>query len=119
MMKTLSFIGAFLLFGCAQVTVGRDFDTSKVGEIVKGKTSREEVLKLFGEPQEKDAQLGVERWIYVKRVTSAAPKSEWLRFAYRGDVQERKLLIIFDQGLVKDMVYSEASKPFGSSLGFN
>lgn len=119
MMKTLSFVGAILLFGCAQVTVGRDFDTSKIGEIVKGKTSREEVLKLLGEPEAKDSQLGLERWVYVKRVTSAAPKPEWLRFGYRGEVQERKLLIIFDQGLVKDVAYSEASKPFGSSLGFN
>lgn len=119
MTKNLYFIWILLLVGCAQITVGKDFDQTKLDQVVKGKTSKEEVLRIFGEPMEKDAEMGIERWVYVSRVTSAAPKPEWLRISYRGNVQERRLLVVFDHGLVKDVVFSEASRPFGSSLGFN
>ena len=38
-----------MLAGCA-ITYGREFDTTKVSQIVKGKTTKEEVRAMLGEP---------------------------------------------------------------------
>ena len=119
MMKTFIFFGFFFLIGCAQITVGMNFDKDKVDQIVKGRTSKAEVVKIFGDPVEKEAEAGQERWIYVNRVTSAAPKPEWIRLSYRGEVKEKKLVILFDQDTVKDILFYETIRPFGSSLGLN
>jgi len=119
MTKTFIFFGLFFLIGCAQITVGMDFDKTKVEQIVKGKSSKEEVVKILGEPVEKETEARVERWIYVNRVTSAAPKPEWIRLSYQGEVKEKKLVILFDQDTVKDVLFYETIKPFGSSLGLN
>lgn len=107
------------MLGCAQVTVGRSLERARLQELVKGKTSKEEVLKILGEPVERDLEGSVERWVYVNRVTSASPKPEWFRLSYAGSVREKKLLIVFDRGIVKDFSYTEGTRPFGSSLGFN
>jgi len=122
MMKIFSVFGSFLIIGvigCAHIIVGTDFDKTKINQIAKGKTSKEEVAKIFGEPVEKGTEAGLERWVYINRVTSATPKPEWLGLSYRGDTRERMLVIIFGQDTVKDIMFSETTRPFASSLGLN
>ncbi len=118
MMKALTLIGFLFVFGCAQIAVGMDFDRTKLDRIVKGKTSKGEVVKILGEPTDKDTEAGLERWIYVHRVTSASPKPEWLGLSYRGDTKEKRLAIIFERDVVRDFLVSETTRPFVSSVGF-
>lgn len=118
-MKSFFVVLFVLASACARITVGKDFDQTELGQIAKGKTSREEVVKILGEPAEKTTEAGLERWIYIHRVTSATPGLQWLRLSYRGDVKERRLVIVFGGDTVQDVLFSEHSKPYVSSLGFN
>jgi outer membrane protein assembly factor BamE (lipoprotein component of BamABCDE complex) len=55
------------IWGCAtaESTGGRDFDSSQVSQIVKGKTTSDEILKMFGTPNEKQPEMeDAERWSY-------------------------------------------------------
>ncbi len=117
--NTFTFFAFLLLIGCAHITVGTELDRNKTDQIVKGKTSKEEIEKIFGEPTEKITEAGLERWIYVNRITSASPRPDWLGLSYRGDTKEKTLAIIFEQDTVKDFSFSETSKPFVSSLGLH
>ncbi len=114
-----AFFAVLFLVGCAHITVGTQLDKNKTDQIVKGKTSKEEIGKMFGEPTEKTTEAGLERWIYVNRITSASPRPDWLGVSYQGDTKEKTLAIIFEQDTVKDFSLSETSKPFVSSLGLH
>ncbi len=118
-MKAFAILGFFLVIGCAQINVGTDLDKPKLDQIVKGKTTREEITKIFGQPGEKETEAGMERRIYVNRVTSASPGLAWIGLSYRGDVKEKRLVIVFDHDLVKDISFSEGVKPFVSTIGLN
>ena len=118
-MKTFALLGFFLLIGCAQIIVGMDLDKPKADQIVRDKTTKEEITKIFGPPVEKEIEAGMERWIYVNRVTSASPKLAWIGLSYQGDVKEKRLVIVFDHDLVKDTSFSEEVKPFVSTVRIN
>ncbi len=122
MVKTLSVFGFFLItgvIGCAHIVVGTQFDEGKIDQIVKGKTTKDDVARTFGDPAEQETKAGLERWVYINRVTSVAPSPEWLGLSYRGDTKEKMLVVIFDQDIVKDVTFSQTTKPFVSSLGLN
>jgi outer membrane protein assembly factor BamE (lipoprotein component of BamABCDE complex) len=62
------FSACLCLWGCATettTTTGKDFDSSKVSQIVKGKTTADEIVAMFGTPYTKqpDADDG-EKWEY-------------------------------------------------------
>ncbi len=69
------FLGLCLcLWGCAtaQSTAGRDFDSSKVSQIVKGKTTSDEIFAMFGTPYSKQPEVdGGERWLYSYATATA------------------------------------------------
>lgn len=122
MVKTLSVLVFSLItgvIGCAHIVVGTQFDKGKIDQIVKGKTTKDDVARTFGDPAEQETKAGLERWVYINRVTSAAPSPEWLGLSYRGDTKEKMLVVIFDQDIVKDVTFSQTTKPFVSSLGLN
>lgn len=112
-------IGVILIAGCAQMTVGRDFEKAKVDQVIVGKTTKQEVLKIMGTPMEKEVEGGLEKWIYVYRVAVGTPRPQWVHLLYRGDMKEKRLAIIFDQDSVMDIVFSETTKPFNWKIGFN
>jgi hypothetical protein len=73
--RTLLALG-LCLWGCAShVTKGNDFDSSTVDKIVNGKTTADELINLFGAPQEKRPETdNGERWIYYyEDLTTKAP----------------------------------------------
>ncbi len=87
---------AIVLFGCAGIVreIGRDFDSTKVDQIKKGKTTADEVMKLFGEP--------------VSKLVVSVTESQWIYTYSRGPADKPKeLQIILIDGVVKDYVYSE------------
>ncbi len=65
---SIGVIALCLVFcGCTTVqsTSGRDFDNSKVSQIVKGKTTSNDILEMFGRPASKQPEMDdAERWSY-------------------------------------------------------
>jgi hypothetical protein len=58
---------SFALFGCATAhsTAGRDFDTYKVNQIVKGQTTSDDIVAMFGTPQSKQPKdADTVMWVY-------------------------------------------------------
>ncbi len=93
-----------VLLGCS--TAGRDFDSTKVSHIVKGKTTASELVKMFGAHHSKMALSNDrEEWIYI--VPSGAKD------------RNRKLDIILNQGVVESYTYTimEAGQEKPFSLG--
>lgn len=102
--------------GCvtiSKVTRGNDFDAAKKELIVKGKTTKAEMVNIFGEPKDKgiDSQ-NREQWIYL-----------YEEGEYKGDpwtgiygcveskIRTKKLLVIFDGDIVQNFVYSDSITP--------
>src|SRR3972149_2120704 len=58
--------------GCA-ITYGREFDTTKVSQIQKGKTTKDEVRAMLGEPASTSVTADFEQWTYAyeKRMPAA------------------------------------------------
>jgi outer membrane protein assembly factor BamE (lipoprotein component of BamABCDE complex) len=58
--------------GCV-ITYGREFDTTKVSQIVAGKTTKEEVRAMLGEPASTAVTADFEQWTYAyeKRLPAA------------------------------------------------
>jgi hypothetical protein len=55
----------FCMFMSACVTVGHRFDTDAVAKIVIGKTTQNDISKLFGEPFRTGVDSGDTTWTYV------------------------------------------------------
>ena len=71
---------ALYLCGCATAnsTAGRDFDSSKVSQIVKGITRADEILAVFGTPGSKQPEAeNAERWIYSYITATAHAQAGW------------------------------------------
>ena|SRR5258708_2543379 len=66
------------LFGCAtaHTTAGRDFDATKVSQIVKGKTTSSDILAMFGTPYSKQPKDNDEEmWVYSYAEATAHAQS--------------------------------------------
>jgi outer membrane protein assembly factor BamE (lipoprotein component of BamABCDE complex) len=70
----LLFAACLSISACATSTStsGRDFESAKVAQIVKGKTTTGEILAMFGTPQTKQPEAdGGERWLYSYATATA------------------------------------------------
>lgn len=86
--------------------IGRPIDEAKIQQIVKGKTTMEDVIAMFGTPQD-NFQMG-ENTLYVYRYTEN--KQSMLAMPYstssKGNSTSDELSITFDKsGLVKAYSY--------------
>ena len=114
---------SFLFTACATTTVrklGTDFDITKCDSIVKGKSTKQDIVQLLGEPFNKKLEAsGAEKWIYLYRTTTIISKPSQpfqpQASSEEGTVNEKKLEIIFDQDIVKNYVTSEATRPFSQT----
>jgi outer membrane protein assembly factor BamE (lipoprotein component of BamABCDE complex) len=60
------------LWGCTDLSTGRDFDTSKVRQIVRRKTTEKQILAMFGTPLRKyPVQSSGEGWTYTFQTAAA------------------------------------------------
>jgi len=117
--KILFILTVSLLFAaCATTdvtTFGKDFDKTKTDSIVKGQTTKQEIVQLLGEPHDKTLQeSGTELWVYLYQVTEITTKPPLTAFhsvKSEGTVKEKKLEISFDQDVVKNFVLSESTRP--------
>jgi len=106
---TLSFAFALVSIACATsvMTVGRDFDITKVDQIQKGKTTQQEILNMFGVPWSKTTQEDSEIWSYgytksVGRATSFIVTTSATAQAY-----SKNLIVTFDSlGITKSFSHT-------------
>ena len=113
---------ATLLAGCA--TVGRKLDQTSVDKIKKGETTREEVLKLIGSPDQmtRDGSGNVTfSYMYVR--ATAKPETYIPivgAFAGGANVQNQMVIVTFGpDGIVKDIIstYGATESGMGTSAG--
>jgi outer membrane protein assembly factor BamE (lipoprotein component of BamABCDE complex) len=113
---------ALSLIGCA--TVGRKLDQSSVEKIKKGETTREEVLRLIGSPDQmtRDGNGNITMtYMYVR----ATAKPETFipiigAFAGGANVQNQMVMVVTGpDGVVKDIVssYGSTESSHGLSTG--
>ena len=115
---------ASMLTLSACVSVGRKLDTAKIDEIKKGETTRQQVLKLLGSPDQitKDGSGNVTfQYMHVR----ATPKAESFipvvgMFAGGANVQNQLLMVTFGKDeVVTDLIstYGASESGVGASAG--
>lgn len=87
-----------LLSACA--TVGKDFDHALVATVKNGKTTKAEVLGLFGKPFKTGLQNGSEIWIY-----------ETNTYTVSGNDSSKNFTIVFDKSGVVQTHQMMSSMP--------
>lgn len=100
---TASALVALALAAC--LTVGRDFPVDKIGEIAIGKTTRDEIHRLFGGPWRTGIEDGRRTWTYGR-----------YRYKLFGTTETRDLVVRFDtNGVVASYTFN-AAPPLEGSL---
>lgn len=94
---------ALCLAGC--LTVGRDFPVDAVGQIAIGKTTRDDVHRMFGTPWRTGLEDGRRTWTYGH-----------YRYKLFGTTETRDLVVRFDpNGVVASYTFN-AAPPLEGSL---
>ena len=78
-------IACLSLFLAACATVGRDFETARVADIKIGKTTQEDIEKMFGKPWRTGIEDGLRTWTYGKYHYSAFGKTSTRDLVVRFD----------------------------------
>ena len=111
MKKILLIVLALCIVSCDKTNKNliKNDDKQLAEMVVKGKTTKEEVKKMFGEPNEKGLnENGKEKWMYVHNETSMNPMNyiPVTKVLIGKDGKVRKLVIIFDKDVVYEVVAS-------------
>ena len=118
-------LSCLLLVGCAGQTGNQILADKKAEDLdlllIKGKTTQEEVKKIFGEPNDSDIMLdGSLKWTYQhvyrsKMVRNFIPIVS--AFSSGTDDTTRKLVIIFKDGIVNQFSFSTAQGETTEGVG--
>ncbi len=106
-MKTVLMLSLLFLVGCATVNMnrGNEFDETKTNRLIKGQTTKEEVLKLLGEPMSKSFTADNETWKYFyQKIISKA--QSFIVTTAKVDTEIKSLDITFTNGVLSDYVYT-------------
>lgn len=119
-MKLLVVIASLLvLAGCA--STGRKLDEAKINQIKKGQTTREDVIKLVGSPDQMMRTASGETTFTYTYFRATAKASSFIpivgAFAGGADVQNQMLMVTFGpDNLVKDYVSTYGATDTGTGL---
>lgn len=105
-----------VLAGCATavITKGVDFNDTRADEIVKGKTTKAEISRMFGAPFQKSVTDSTETWVYSYTKSSAEGSSVLNITTVKGDILEKNLTVEFDRSdVVKTFSYISSAKGKG------
>lgn len=116
------FLLSLILSGCAGQSGNQklaDTHTSELNKVlVKGQTTKESVIEIFGEPNDTDIMdNGREKWIYShlrkdSKIVNYVPVANW--FTSGTDDTTKKLVIIFHNGVVENF---SSSTSLGETKG--
>jgi len=104
----------FTFVSCASSTFvsGTDFDLSKADKIIKGKSTKEEVISLFGQPFNKSMINSAEIWTYQYMKSTGRATSIIIATNVTSHVDYKSLTISFDSnGVVQSTMYNVTGNP--------
>jgi outer membrane protein assembly factor BamE (lipoprotein component of BamABCDE complex) len=104
----------FVLSGCAtsSYSTGRDFDSSSVNQIIKGETTRADLLQMLGQPFSKTVMSeNEEKWIYMYSSGTAKAQSYVFTMKVESTGRQKMLDILLRDGIVTNYTYNEGPTP--------
>jgi len=110
-------IGLFIIFisyGCAtsSYSVGQQFASENVSKIVKGKTTTDDLLNLFGQPFTKTVVSETEeKWLYMHSAGTASAQSYVVTMKVQTTGYQKMLDILIKNGIVTNFAYTEGPAP--------
>ncbi|MCK4828373.1 hypothetical protein KA005_72255 [bacterium] len=103
-----------VLSGCAtsSYSTGRDFDSSSVNQIIKGETTRADLLQMLGRPFSKTVMSeNEEKWIYMYSSGTAKAQSYFFTMKVESTGRQKMLDILLRDGIVTNYTYNEGLMP--------
>lgn len=96
--------------GCAtsSYSVGRDFSTENVNKILKGKTTGNDLLQMFGEPFSKTVLSETEeKWLYTYSSGTASAQSYVFTMKVESTGRQKTLDILLKNGVVTNFTFTD------------
>jgi outer membrane protein assembly factor BamE (lipoprotein component of BamABCDE complex) len=106
--------GILSLAGCATAnyTAGRDFTQESVSQIIKGKTTGEELTALMGQPDAKAVMSATEeKWTYQYINTTSSAQSYVVSMSVETTGIRKLLDVLIKDGVVINYAYTEGPIP--------
>ena len=107
------------LAGCAtsSYSVGKKFASENVSQIIKGKTTSEELLALLGEPYSKTVlSASDEKWIYMYSEGTTKAQSYIVSMDVEMTGSQKMLDVLISDGVVANFAYTEGPHPYNMQL---
>jgi outer membrane protein assembly factor BamE (lipoprotein component of BamABCDE complex) len=104
-------IAVLFVLGCATVNtwIGKDFDQTKTSQILKDKSNKNDITKLFGEPYTKTQTPDKEIWKYFYQQIKTSAQTIIVT-TVQTNTEIKSLEVVFENNIVKD--YSYTFQPF-------
>ena len=106
----LALVVSVFAAGCAtsNYTYGRDFPSENAKQIVKGKTTSAELVRIVGEPFSKHVISETEeKWIYTYANGSSSAQSYIVTMKVKTTGQQKTLDVLLKNGVVVNYVLNE------------
>lgn len=104
-----------LVTGCAtsSYSVGKDFASENISQVIKGKTTSEELTALLGEPYTKTVlSASDEKWIYMHSEAIAKAQSYIISMDVKTTGTQKMLDVLISNGIVVNFTYTEGPHPY-------
>lgn len=111
---SIALLVASTLLGCASSNfkVGNDFASQHVPKIVKGKTTTEELVQLFGQPFSKTVVSATdEKWLYHYVSTSSTAQSYIVTMDVETSTFQKTLDLFISNGVVVNFTHTQGFNP--------
>jgi outer membrane protein assembly factor BamE (lipoprotein component of BamABCDE complex) len=103
------------LSGCAtsSYSVGKNFSSTNVSQIIEGKTTSEEIVNLFGEPYSKTVISSTDqKWIYMHSEGTTKAQSYIVTMDVTTTGKQKMLDILITDGVVANFAFTEGQNPY-------
>jgi outer membrane protein assembly factor BamE (lipoprotein component of BamABCDE complex) len=98
--------------GSSSIITGKDFDATYVDKVQKGKTARDELLTLYGQPYGKSFQGSTETWTYMYLRSEGYASVACGSGNVTGQSYQKNLTVQFDSsGIAQSVNYSVSGDP--------
>lgn len=103
------------LSGCAtsSYSVGKNFASENVSQIIRGKTTSEDMITLFGEPYSKTVVSATdEKWIYMHSEGTTKAQSYIVTMDVKMTGTQKMLDVLITDGVVTNYTFTEGQNPY-------
>ncbi len=111
---TIALLVASTLLGCATstYTVGNDFASQNVSKIIKGKTTTQELVALFGQPLSKTPVSATdEKWLYHYVSSTSSAQSYVITMDVTSSTFQKTLDVFISNGVVINFTHTQGLNP--------